>query len=285
MDNKDSEHLRDLKERDEFAERLRAKDEVKRKMDARVDKTAVAKRFKLERKNAKDISLLREQSRQKYIKIREQDVLSGLKDEIIDEERLFKNVELTEFERVRTDHKKKTLAIANKYKEADQLEKVDRYFMPDVKSSDRKHADKFAEEKKDNDPGFETRKWEDEHVSQALMSFGARDAKEKLAKNKDYDYLLDDEIDFVKSLSIPGKNEPEDKDFDANLQQAKSERAKKTMQEVRCSLPIYAYRNALLDAIRDHQVIVVEGETGSGKTTQIPQYLFEDGYTCIGLFF
>ncbi len=114
------------------------------------------------------------------------------------------------------------------------------------------------------------------------MKFGAKDAKEKLSKSdKSYEYLLEDEIDFVKSLRIPGKNEPKDKDFEANVEQAKSDRAKKTMQEVRNSLPIYAYRNSLLEAIRDHQVIIIEGETGSGKTTQIPQYLFEDGYTKI----
>ena len=26
-------------------------------------------------------------------------------------------------------------------------------------------------------------------------------------------------------------------------------------------------------------MLIIEGETGSGKTTQIPQYLYEDGYT------
>ena len=31
--------------------------------------------------------------------------------------------------------------------------------------------------------------------------------------------------------------------------------------------------------IRENQVIVVVGETGSGKTTQMTQYLHEDGYT------
>lgn len=28
-----------------------------------------------------------------------------------------------------------------------------------------------------------------------------------------------------------------------------------------------------------HQVLIIVGETGSGKTTQLPQYLYEDGYT------
>ena len=32
-------------------------------------------------------------------------------------------------------------------------------------------------------------------------------------------------------------------------------------------LPVVAHREALLDAIRDHQVVVVAGETGSGKST------------------
>ena len=33
-------------------------------------------------------------------------------------------------------------------------------------------------------------------------------------------------------------------------------------------LPIYPYREALLDAVAKYQVVVIVGETGSGKTTQ-----------------
>ena len=56
----------------------------------------------------------------------------------------------------------------------------------------------------------------------------------------------------------------------------------RTMKEQRESLPIFKLREQLLEAVRDHQVLVVIGETGSGKTTQMTQYLAEAGYTQYG---
>ena len=41
----------------------------------------------------------------------------------------------------------------------------------------------------------------------------------------------------------------------------------------RQQLPVYEFRDELIAKVRDNQVIIVEGETGSGKTTQIPQFL------------
>jgi pre-mRNA-splicing factor ATP-dependent RNA helicase DHX16 len=55
------------------------------------------------------------------------------------------------------------------------------------------------------------------------------------------------------------------------------------MQKERQKLPIFAYREHILKSIRDNQVVVLVGETGSGKTTQIPQYLHEIGYTREGM--
>ncbi|HEY6762839.1 MAG TPA: ATP-dependent RNA helicase HrpA [Baekduia sp.] len=43
------------------------------------------------------------------------------------------------------------------------------------------------------------------------------------------------------------------------------------------ALPVSAHRDQLLEAIRDHQVVVVAGETGSGKTTQLPKICLELG--------
>ncbi|KAL3819076.1 hypothetical protein ACJIZ3_004981 [Penstemon smallii] len=54
------------------------------------------------------------------------------------------------------------------------------------------------------------------------------------------------------------------------------------LQSDRKTLPVYPYREELLRAINDHQILIIVGETGSGKTTQIPQYLHEAGYTSRG---
>jgi pre-mRNA-splicing factor ATP-dependent RNA helicase DHX16 len=54
------------------------------------------------------------------------------------------------------------------------------------------------------------------------------------------------------------------------------------MKDIRANLPIYEFRQELLDAVENFQVLIIVGETGSGKTTQIPQYLHEAGYTTGG---
>ncbi|MGP5227475.1 ATP-dependent RNA helicase HrpA [Arthrobacter rhombi] len=43
------------------------------------------------------------------------------------------------------------------------------------------------------------------------------------------------------------------------------------------SLPVSARRDDIMEAIRNHQVVVIAGETGSGKTTQLPKMLLELG--------
>eukprot|EP00898_Chlorokybus_atmophyticus_P004046 jgi/Chlat1/4642/Chrsp3S05597 len=54
------------------------------------------------------------------------------------------------------------------------------------------------------------------------------------------------------------------------------------IREQRQSLPIFKLRDQLVQAVHDNQVLVVIGETGSGKTTQMTQYLAEAGYTTRG---
>ncbi|KAF7724585.1 putative ATP-dependent RNA helicase dhr2 [Apophysomyces ossiformis] len=52
---------------------------------------------------------------------------------------------------------------------------------------------------------------------------------------------------------------------------------KKEMLQFRKKLPIYSGREAIIAALRENSTIIVMGETGSGKTTQIPQFILEAG--------
>jgi ATP-dependent RNA helicase DDX35 len=54
------------------------------------------------------------------------------------------------------------------------------------------------------------------------------------------------------------------------------------IMQQRLRLPIRAMRRELLYLVESNSTVVVVGETGSGKTTQLPQYLYEAGWTTGG---
>lgn len=49
-----------------------------------------------------------------------------------------------------------------------------------------------------------------------------------------------------------------------------------SMLKVRKSLPAYEFKDAIIENIKSHQVIIISGETGCGKSTQVPQYILDD---------
>ncbi|KAK2708285.1 probable ATP-dependent RNA helicase DHX37 [Artemia franciscana] len=50
------------------------------------------------------------------------------------------------------------------------------------------------------------------------------------------------------------------------------------IQEAREKLPILAEEQTIMETISENPVVILAGETGSGKTTQVPQFLYEAGY-------
>ncbi|KAF8508196.1 putative PRP16-RNA-dependent ATPase [Gautieria morchelliformis] len=77
-----------------------------------------------------------------------------------------------------------------------------------------------------------------------------------------------------------------DSKFASHLKAAGSTSAfsrSKTLKEQREYLPAFACREDLMRTLRGNQVVVVVGETGSGKTTQLTQFLYEDGYCAFGI--
>lgn len=83
------------------------------------------------------------------------------------------------------------------------------------------------------------------------------------------------------------KNYKEHASDDVNPWTGKTYSAKyHSILETRRTLPVYQFKDKLMEVMKDHQIVVVEGETGSGKTTQIPQFLLEaglvePGVTCV----
>lgn len=47
--------------------------------------------------------------------------------------------------------------------------------------------------------------------------------------------------------------------------------------ETRTKLPVYERKEEIIEAVKNNRVTIIEGSTGSGKTTQIPRFLFEAG--------
>lgn len=85
------------------------------------------------------------------------------------------------------------------------------------------------------------------------------------------------------------KNRKENEETDTRHSGETSEKSHKAIymslnrppevQAARLKLPILAEEQAVMEAVSEHPVTVLVGTTGSGKTTQVPQFLYEAGYT------
>jgi ATP-dependent RNA helicase DHX8/PRP22 len=88
----------------------------------------------------------------------------------------------------------------------------------------------------------------------------------------------------LRSINIGGSFElPEWKQKTQGKSLAYGQISNKSIKEQREGLPIYRLKSELCTAIAQNQVLVVIGETGSGKTTQMTQYMAEIGYTKLGM--
>lgn len=64
-------------------------------------------------------------------------------------------------------------------------------------------------------------------------------------------------------------------------QKEKFQKLVKLRQEQK-NLPVYQYRDEIIEAVKNERVVIIAGDTGCGKSTQVPQYLYHAGYESIG---
>lgn len=259
-----------------------------------------------------EMQSLREVSRQEYLKKRERQKLEDLADSIEDEERLFKHAKLTKQERDELAHKKRVYQLAKQQLDAHEgsdAADTERFVFPDSEKSNEALSDRLSklygehareygarDETKDGSASKQLDDWEQAQLNRADASkstaFGSKEEVEK-AKEEDankYGLILDDQVEFVKQQMLEGEGDvendsyskPEEKMSLKEMRELEERTKKERIEHDRQALPVYAYRDELLRAVEQNQVLVTVGETGSGKTTQIPQYLHEAGYTAAG---
>ena len=95
--------------------------------------------------------------------------------------------------------------------------------------------------------------------------------------------MAPDQRKFASDLRNPQANKvsdalPEWKRVTQSKDQPLGKRTSMSIKQQRESLPVYKFRKQLLDAVNENQLMIVVGDTGSGKTTQLPQYLAEGGF-------
>lgn len=260
MDSEEEARRQDLQERDAFSKRLKARDETKTRniVEASTSKKSfeeAAKRSKMEA-NERDklMPQLRLQSRRQYLAKRKEDKVAELEADIMDDEYLFNEDVLTAREKEERAYKKKLLSIAKDHEKARDLERVQRYHMPqDVKKGET--YDYVEVDEREKLPNSEQKKWEAEQLASAVFKFGAKDAKDA-KQQEEYELLLDDQIEFIQALTIEGTKEGKDgatkKKREPEL--TESERKKMSIAETKKSLPVYPFRDDLIAAIHEHQV-------------------------------
>lgn len=283
---KEKEEEEDARERDALSERLAAKDKV----------TVVErKREELEELMGR-MPRLREVSRQEYLRMRQDQQIRLLEREIRDEESLFaqrKDVRMTKQEIRDLEAKKRVLALAKELAgsvEIDRLEEETKgYQMPDVKekaATDPEIAMRNLEAQK-RKKAFagdvtDAELWERSQILNAASRFGggAENKTSEKREQEKYPLLFSDYIDFDREELIEGEESPNENFTDSEGGAIEKEPGNElSLDQVRKSLPIYQHRSMLLAAIQENPVLIVVGETGSGKTTQLPQYLLEEGYS------
>ncbi|KAF0322534.1 mRNA splicing factor rna helicase [Colletotrichum asianum] len=278
------ERQRDIEEREAFAKRLKDKDDKRSKgSESRRLPDAADRKATMED--------LRMKSRQTYLGKREAEKLALLRKQVAEETaELRSGARLSEKEKAEFAKNREILRLAEERLKIDDHK--DGYYIPEDYITEKGKIDRkrkedamykrYVEKDEYGQEKFVTEheEWEREQATKAKAQI-QRSERE----NDDYAYVLDEEqyIQWNLGSSLPGEGKLTKEQQFLAAQIEAAEKKQLSIQETRKSLPIYAYRDDFLAAMEKYQILVIVGETGSGKTTQLPQYLHEAGYTKNGL--
>ncbi|KAL4938624.1 hypothetical protein BDV06DRAFT_214959 [Aspergillus oleicola] len=275
-ERKERDRKRDLDERDAFAKRLANKDDGRSKKvveDRTKDSEAARRRALADDSKARAAAMpdLRLRSRQEYLKKRETERLALLRRQVAEEaqeekEEFARNREVLRIaeERLRIDDHRDGYMMPEDY--ITEKGKIDRKKKEDALYKRYVDRDDFGQEK------FVTEheEWELEQTAKAKAQIN----RAEFVDEGNYEYVFDDtqKINFTMDAQMKGTRKmltQEQRALQEKLDQA--EQKAQTIEDTRKKLPIYQFRDEIIQAVHDHQ------------TTQLPQYLHEAGYTKNGM--
>ena len=151
----------------------------------------------------------------------------------------------------------------------------------DAQKAKTKHAEAAAEDEK-------------QQQKQQQLSKAAADFVKDLPKKYDQRYRLNFTVLQARGGGAGGQHSGGSRSVLGHSEVAEGRRAllmfedfrqKKSigkirkMREDQRALPIYQFKDRIIEAVREHQVVLIAGDTGCGKSTQVPQYLIQAGFT------
>jgi len=311
---KDELREQDKRERDELHSRIKDRDDKNTKKvgpGQGDDKDGKKSRkdeyvFSNDDERREAIEHIRMVARRKYLGEREEKIADLRGRQVRDAEWLLKGETLTEGENKFVELERQLYDVAKRRMDERGVEKQDGYVMPTEYDADGNSSapSRFkvleARYEKTYDEKWaptEQQQLEDATVARGqTYSYGAKKGRKENDDKVQYDLLLEDAIEFADPEVVGGNfkaptKEP-DSDDENDMDVSKGERDNRAdmklvklarkLKKDRDLLPVFQYKASFLEAVRDYQILIVVGETGSGKTTQLPQYLHEVGYTKIG---
>jgi pre-mRNA-splicing factor ATP-dependent RNA helicase DHX16 len=231
----------------------------------------------------KRMEKIREESRNKYLIDRHNKMIKRTEETIKETKKVWSEDELTKKQKQDLKLKEEVLKFE---KEKLNYKNYDGYVIPNEKNkikNDYLNKNNDNEDEKNNnlilineDNDFEKKQIEKAKILNNNKKSDKKDKKFDLILENNIEFITDDLKENIKELLKEEKKNQIDTKL---LKQKLVERKKElSIKEVREGLPIFNLRDELLELISKEQVVIVVAETGSGKSTQIPQYLNESGY-------
>ena len=121
-----------------------------------------------------------------------------------------------------------------------------------------------------------------EQIQTKLKSCGISDSTDNVSKEfqTHFDYVLKTDFEtFIKRNSQTDPNPPKEDislKFLDKLIETQASDLYKDRSKTRIKLPVFDQKEKILEAIARTNVILISGDTGCGKTTQVPQYILDN---------